>query len=461
MQRLTSVPLAGHAVLLPAGLDHAAARETLASLLARATGPETAGLFAAVAREGEALVFSAPPGRVARFAELDAEGRELLRAEIGRLASELRRAAETAARRDPARDGHLPALVAAAVEVPSFELVFAHEGRPVLAGWGLAPAGAPNGLRLIQVLDDGRLAERPRPIPWAGLGAGAVVLALLGGAAAAATPWIAALLAPEPPVCRAAPGDMDALRDLMREQEREQQLRRRLASLQEELGRRRASCPLPEAPPLRLAEPVPPPRRRSPSRHRRPRPHRSRRPNHRPRRRRRLLHRRDRPSGRRNAHGRSGPRPSRRRTPSPATRKRAAAGAASRKRATSSARPRPSHTQRQHPRGTGPHPRVPPRTPALGNAGLRIGARRHLLRLESASGRVSRGLRGDRRGDRNARLALNRLGLHPRLSGRRRSAGRRRPAMSARPSALGTTPQGLRGRPLLSEVRYRPGRAPS
>jgi hypothetical protein len=260
MQRLTSVPLAGHAVLLPAGLDHAAARETLASLLARATGPETAGLFAAVAREGEALVFSAPPGRVARFAELDAEGRELLRAEIGRLASELRRAAETAARRDPARDGHLPALVAAAVEVPSFELVFAHEGRPVLAGWGLAPAGAPNGLRLIQVLDDGRLAERPRPIPWAGLGAGAVVLALLGGAAAAATPWIAALLAPEPPVCRAAPGDMDALRDLMREQEREQQLRRRLASLQEELGRRRASCPLPEAPPLRLAEPVPPPR---------------------------------------------------------------------------------------------------------------------------------------------------------------------------------------------------------
>ena len=257
MQRLTSVPLAGHVVLLPAGLDHAAAPGALASLLAQATGPETAGLFAAPAREGEALVFSAPPGRVARFDELDAEGRELLRAEIGRLASELRRAAEAAARRDPARAGHLPALVSAAIEVPSFELVFAHEGRPVLAGWGMAPAAAPGGLGLIRALDDGRPAERPRPLPWAGLAAAALVLALLGATAVAASPWIAALFAPEPPACRASPGDMDALLALLREQERERDLRRRLASLQEDLGRRRASCPLPEAAPPPPPEPPP------------------------------------------------------------------------------------------------------------------------------------------------------------------------------------------------------------
>ncbi len=248
MQRLTSVPLAGHVVLLPAGTDHAAAHAALAALLARATGPETASLFAAAAQEGDALVFSAPPGRVARFDELDAEGRELLRAEIGRLAGELRRAAEAEARRDPARAGQLPALVAAAVEVPSFELVYAHEGRPVLAGWGMAPAAAPGGLGLIRVLDDGRPAERPRAPPWAGVAAAALVLALLGATAVAASPWIAALFAPEPPACRAAPGDMDALLDLLREQERERDLRRRLASLQEDLGRRRASCPLPEAP---------------------------------------------------------------------------------------------------------------------------------------------------------------------------------------------------------------------
>lgn len=257
MQRLTTVPLAGHAVLLPDGLDHATAHGALTSLLERATGPETAGLFAAAAREGEALVFSAPPGRVARFDELDAEGRELLRAEMGRLAGELRRAAEAAARSDPASAGHLPALVAAALEVPSFELVFAHEGRPVLAGWGMAPAAAPGGLGLIRVLDDGRPAERARPLPWAGLAAAALVLALLGGAAVAASPWLAAWFAPEPPVCRASSDDMDALLDLLREQERERELRRRVASLQEDLGRRRASCPLPEAPQPPPPEPPP------------------------------------------------------------------------------------------------------------------------------------------------------------------------------------------------------------
>jgi hypothetical protein len=268
MQRLTSVPLATVVPLLPQGLDHAAARPVLAALLAEATGPESTELFAAAAREGPALVFSAPPGRVARFDELDAEGRDLLRAEIGRLISALRRAAEAAALRDPANAGHLPALVAAATEVPSFELVFAHEGRPLLAGWGLAPAGAPGGLGLIRVLDDGIPAPRPRMLPWAALAATAAVLALLGGVAAVATPWAAGLVTPATPMCRVEPGNLDAMLGLLREQEREQALRRRLATLQEELGRRRATCPLPSPPapvqppasaPTPSPAPVPPP----------------------------------------------------------------------------------------------------------------------------------------------------------------------------------------------------------
>jgi hypothetical protein len=259
MQRLTTVPLAGHAIVLPAGWDHASAQPALAALLAEATGPETAGLFAAVTPEGNRLAFMAPDGPVAAFAELDTAGRELLRSEIGRLTSELRRAAERAARRDPARSGQLPALVAAAIEVPSFELVFAHAGRPLLAGWGMAPANAPGGLGLIRVLDDGRPAERVRPMPWAALGAAALALALLGGVAAVAAPWITGLIAPGPAMCRVENGDLDAMLDLMREQEREQQLRRRIASVEEELGRRRASCPLPEPPPPEPPPPEPPP----------------------------------------------------------------------------------------------------------------------------------------------------------------------------------------------------------
>ena len=102
--------------------------------------------------------FFAPEGRVARFAELDATGRERLRAEIGRIISEARRGAELAAAKDPAGAGHLPGLLAAAIEIPSFDQVFAHEGRPVLAGWGIAPANAPGGLGLLRPLDDGRPA---------------------------------------------------------------------------------------------------------------------------------------------------------------------------------------------------------------------------------------------------------------------------------------------------------------
>lgn len=259
MPRLISVPLAGHTVLLPSGMDHAAAHGALVSLMTQAGAPESAGLFAVAAREGETLTFSSQPGEVARFDELDAEGRALLRSEIGRLISLTRRAAESAAARDPVGSGNLPALVAAAIEIPSFELVFAHEGRPVLAGWGLTPAAAPQGLGLVRVLDDGRPADPPSRTPWALLAVVALALALLAGGAWALTPWLVRWAGVEAPVCKVDPDQLQIMRDMLKEQDREADLRRRLASLQEELGRRRAMCPLPE-PPRPLPPPPEPPR---------------------------------------------------------------------------------------------------------------------------------------------------------------------------------------------------------
>jgi hypothetical protein len=246
------------------------ARAALTALLAEAVGPEGAGLFAEAREEGTAgIAFLASEGRVARYAELDRAGREALRAEIGRVVSALRREAERQARRDPARSGALPALVAGAIEVPSFELVFAHEGRPVLAGWGMAPAAAPAGLGLIARLDDGvpaaaaavATAAAPAPVPWGPLAAAAALLALLGAAAAYGAPRIAVWLGPEPAVCRVPPGEAAVLRALLLEQDREQALRRRLAELEEALGLRRAACPLPEPepPPPEPPSPEPPP----------------------------------------------------------------------------------------------------------------------------------------------------------------------------------------------------------
>ncbi|MFM7692325.1 MAG: hypothetical protein ACKPAC_23145 [Alphaproteobacteria bacterium] len=266
MQHLVTLPRDGFRPILPAGLDHAGAYRALMALLIDALGPEVTGFFAPVSATEHGLSFFAPEGRVARFAELDATGRDRLRAEIGRIISELRRAATLAAAENPAGAGHLPALVAAAIEIPSFEQVFAHECRPVLAGWGTAPGNAPVGLGLLSDLDDGKRAEAPTRAPLAALGAALLGLFLLGALAAFASPWIARWLAPEPGMCRVEQGDLDAMQTLLRERERERELRHRLAALEEELGRRRAECPLPAAPP------PPPPPTPEPPRQPEPRP---------------------------------------------------------------------------------------------------------------------------------------------------------------------------------------------
>ena len=268
MQPLITLSLDGYRAILPPGQDHAGAHRALTALLSETLGAEVSGFFAPVTATEQGLSFFAPEGRVARFAELDATGRERLRAEIGRIISEARRGAELAAARDPSGAGHLPALLAAAIEIPSFEQVFTHEGRPVLAGWGMAPTNAPGGLGLLRDLDDGKPTEAPARPPWATLGAALLALALLGALAAFAAPWIARWMAPEAGMCRVEQGDLDAMQTLLRERERERELRHRLAALEEELGRRRAECPLPAAPP----PPPPPPPAPEPPREPEPRP---------------------------------------------------------------------------------------------------------------------------------------------------------------------------------------------
>jgi hypothetical protein len=267
MQPLITLSLDGYRAILPPGQDHAGAHRALTALLSETLGAEVSGFFAPVTATEQGLSFFAPEGRVARFAELDATGRERLRAEIGRIISALRRAATLAAAEDPGRAGQLPALVAAATEIPSFDHVFAHEGRPVLAGWGMAPTNAPGGLGLLRDLDDGKAAEAPARAPLAALGAALLSLALLGALAAFAAPWIARWMTPEAGMCRVDQGDLDAMRTLLLERERERELRHRLAALEEELGRRRAECPLPAAP-----SPPPPPPAPEPPRQPEPRP---------------------------------------------------------------------------------------------------------------------------------------------------------------------------------------------
>jgi hypothetical protein len=251
MQRIASLPRQDHASLLPAGIGHAAAHARLDALLAEAA-PEARDLFAAPQDTGEAMVFACADGRLARADDLDPEGRARLQRELGRLASVLRRAATRRAEADPARDGDLPALVAAALEVPSFEQVFAlardgNPGRPVLAGWGMAGAGMRGPLGLVTRFDDGKPAETRRRLQPALIAAAAALLTLLAVGAATALPWIAGRVATTAPSCEVSAGGLDALADLLREQQREQSLRARLAEIETGHGQRRLACPLPPA----------------------------------------------------------------------------------------------------------------------------------------------------------------------------------------------------------------------
>jgi len=266
MQQLSQFPAAAHHSLLPPGVSHGAALAALSGLLTTHAGPETANLFAAVQETPDGLAFLAPMGRLARFDQLDAEGRRRLRAEIGRLASLLRQVAEVAARSDPVAYGGLPALVTGALEVPSFEHVFAQDGRPVLAGWGLAPANQPPGAErrgtgMLRPLDDGQPAQHAARLPIMALALGAAGLALLTGLGALAVPL---LFAPGERACRIEEGDITALLRLEEERGREQALRAQIARLLGDLAQRQTQCPLREVAPPPPAPPPTEPLRREP-----------------------------------------------------------------------------------------------------------------------------------------------------------------------------------------------------
>lgn len=215
--------------------------------------PAHAALFAMPVAEEGGIAWGAPGARVARYADLDAASRAALTAEAGRILSDLRREAE---REAASGGGPLAALWPAIAEIPSFDLVFAVDGRPVLAGWGHVGAAAPGPLGLLARFDDGLPWQPPPRRPWGVWVATLAALALLALLAGLIAPLLAwRFLTPPQAACVAAQGDLEALARLVEAERGERDLRTELARLEEELGRRRLACPLPRPP-----DPPPPPR---------------------------------------------------------------------------------------------------------------------------------------------------------------------------------------------------------
>lgn len=83
-------------------------------------------------------------------------------------------------------------------------------------------------------------------------------LLVLAALAAALVPFWRPWFRPAAEICRVDPAELDMLRRLLEEEETGHGLAVELARLREELGNRRAACPLPEPPPA-PPPPAPPP----------------------------------------------------------------------------------------------------------------------------------------------------------------------------------------------------------
>lgn len=231
---------------LPGGLAPEDAWCRLADLAEATLGPGWR-LFAAPRREAGAIVWEAEGEAAKPYFDLAAADRAALRAALGAAVAALRRAAER-------RDAETAALIAGALEVPGWEAVHLVDGRPVLAPWGLRPAGRPAGASPVALLDQGRPAH-PAP-PWPALATTAAALVLLALLALLLAPWWGRAMAPAvATACRANPAQFDALAALLEAEGRGHALAAELAGLQAEYGRRQSECPLAAAPP----EPPPPP----------------------------------------------------------------------------------------------------------------------------------------------------------------------------------------------------------
>jgi hypothetical protein len=202
--------------------------------------------------EGESRGLDEEPAQAARFEALVAA----IRAEAERLLAD--------------RDEGLRLLgelLRLALEVPDRAFIRLRGDSIFLVAWGHHRAGRTAGAALLRTLPDtappmAMLALAPLPRragwPWALLAAALLALMLaLGLFLAWRDPF--GWMVPPPMQCVADPADLAMLRDLDRAREEESALRRRLADIAEELGRRRLLCEPPPPPPRPEPPPPPPP----------------------------------------------------------------------------------------------------------------------------------------------------------------------------------------------------------
>jgi hypothetical protein len=254
MTLLVETPHGAVRNLLPDGRDAADWHPALAAEIAGHLSPAHAAILATPVPVGNGTRWETSASQAIRQADLSAADRHALMRAVTVILSDIRRLAESGAAVAVTRCW--PMLR----EIPDFGMIFAADGRPVLAGWGGMPPSMTMPPELLADADDNRPWQpQPQP-PWqlyAGVAAVLAVFALVSG-------LLLSRLAIPPAslqACVADPDEVAALNQQAQTDGRHSALQSELALLVQQEGSRRLQCPLPviaSVPPLRHAEATPP-----------------------------------------------------------------------------------------------------------------------------------------------------------------------------------------------------------
>lgn len=238
MTLLLETPHSAIRSLLPGNGEAAAWHAALAAEITAHLSPAHAAILATPVPGDGGIRWETRAAQAIRYADLPPADRQALIRAVAVILSDIRRLAESGSAHAVARCW--PMLR----EIPEFGMVFAADGRPVLAGWGAVPASATAPRRLLAEADDNRPWQpRARP-PWRIYATVAAALALFALFSGLLPSRLAVPLAPIQQ-CHVDPDEVAALDEQAQTNERHGVLQAELARLVQEEGRRRLLCPLP------------------------------------------------------------------------------------------------------------------------------------------------------------------------------------------------------------------------
>jgi hypothetical protein len=236
MLLLAETEIGANRSLLPDGRDAAGWHGALFAEIAHHLSAAHAAVLAVPVAEAGRVRWETQATEAIRYPDLPATDREALMRAVGSILSDIRRLAEGGAA--PAVARCWPALR----EIPELGMLFAADGRPVLAGWGAVPRAVAGPRRLLAPADDGRAWDPPPRTPWQLYGAAAAMIAAFAVLSFILLARFGPLVAPgaqcAAPPDAAAKAEADA---------RHGALAAELARLVQEEGQRRLQCKLPVA----------------------------------------------------------------------------------------------------------------------------------------------------------------------------------------------------------------------